>query len=433
MNENIDELRKPIINNSFQIISQINKELQNNNIINLNYLLLKMSAVLSKDVSISKDELANIVITEASKLLIKYSDTFREIYDNEEFSGAYLFINGYMNKVLKYYDKLMMTNQDKFDRYVEIANGNTPKKKVILNENLYMTIEDIQNTMQLLNEAVRNYYEIYYNKTLFATFTDEQIVQFKIKESELSHLLGVNLRNIVNNPKYADLFHITNQEIEYLNDTTYTLDPNGSAAIEVLHKIIDMSNGNLLQFEEDRLRKAENYDYKTIDYSTDDETLRKYSKINMRSKAFINFKPLEELSLALNFPEGYKIIKESNKEDSQHSLLISKNNLSNQFKYSTLITNYDKNGDRRYFESLFVRKPEEFEQLQKDSIPSITTSVELASDDGSGSVKKDFSPLEQIKFLEEVQNDFNKLDLHEIVDYFHNLIDEYKNSNKKGI
>ena len=433
MNENIEELKQPIINNSFQIISQINKELQNNNIINLNYLLLKMSAVLSKDVSISKDELANIVITEASKLLIKYSDTFREIYDNEEFSGAYLFINGYMNKVLKYYDKLMMTNQDKFDRYVEIANGNTPKKKVILNENLYMTIEDIQNTMQLLNEAVRNYYEIYYNKTLFATFTDEQIVQFKIKESELSHLLGVNLRNIVNNPKYADLFHITNQEIEYLNDTTYTLDPNGSAAIEVLHKIIDMSNGNLLQFEEDRLRKAENYDYKTIDYSTDDETLRKYSKINMRSKAFINFKPLEELSLALNFPEGYKIIKESNKEDSQHSLLISKNNLSNQFKYSTLITNYDKNGDRRYFESLFVRKPEEFEQLQKDSIPSITTSVELASDDGSGSVKKDFSLLEQIKFLEEVQNDFNKLDLHEIVDYFHNLIDEYKNSNKKGI
>lgn len=433
MNENFEELKQSIINNSFQIIGQINKELQSNNIINLNYLLLKMSVVLSKDVSISKDELSGIVITEVNKMLIKYSETFKEIYDNEEFSDAYLFINGYMNKVLKYYDKLMMINQDKFDRYVEIANGSTPKKKVILKENLYMTIEDIQNTMQLLNEAVRNYYEVYYNKTLFATFTDEQIVQFKIKESELSHLLGVNLRNIVNNPKYADLFHISQQEIECLNDTTYTLDPNGSTAVEVLHKIIDLSSGNLLQFEEDRLRKADNYEYKTIDYNSDDETLRKYSKINMRSKAFINFKPLEELSLALNFPEGYKIIKESKKEDSQHSLLISKNNLSEQYKYSTLITNFDKNGDRRHFESLFLRKPEEFEQLQKDSIPSITTSVELASDDGSGSVRKDFSTLEQIKFLEEVQNDFNKLDLHEIVDYFHNLIDEYRNSNKKGI
>lgn len=287
--------------------------------------------------------------------------------------------------------------------------------------------------MQLLNEAVRNYYEVYYNKTLFATFTDEQIVQFKIKESELSHLLGVNLRNIVNNPKYADLFHISQQEIEYLNDTTYTLDPSGSAAVEVLHKIIDLSSGNLLQFEEDRLRKVDNYEYKTIDYNSDDEALRKYSKINMRSKAFINFKPLEELSLALNFPEGYKIIKESKKEDSQHSLLISKNNLSEQYKYSTLITNFDKNGDRRYFESLFLRKPEEFEQLQKDSVPSITTSVELTSDNGSGSVRKNFSTLEQIKFLEEVQNDFNKLDLHEIVDYFHNLIDEYRSSSKKSI
>ena len=148
MNEYIDELKQPIIGNSFQIISQINKELQNNNIINLNYLLLKMSVVLSKDVSISKDELANIVITEVNKLLVKYSDTFKEIYDNEEFSDAYLFINGYMNKVLKYYDELMMTNQDKFDRYVETADGNQPKKKVILKENLYMTIEDIQNTMQ---------------------------------------------------------------------------------------------------------------------------------------------------------------------------------------------------------------------------------------------------------------------------------------------
>ena len=101
-----------------------------------------------------------------------------------------------MNKVLKYYDELMMTNQDKFVRYVETADGNQPKKKVILKENLYMTIEDIQNTMQLLNEAVRNYYEIYYNKTLFVTFTDEQIIQFKIKEYQLSHLLSVNLKKI---------------------------------------------------------------------------------------------------------------------------------------------------------------------------------------------------------------------------------------------
>ena len=161
-------------------------------------------------------------------------------------------------------------------------------------------------------------------------------------------------------------------------------------------------------------------------------TLGKYSKINMRSKAFINFKPLEELSLALNFPEDYQIIRQSKKENPQHSLLISKNNLSDQFKYSTLITNYDKTDNRRYFESLFVVKPDEFTQLQKDAFPSITTRVELANDDGSGgSVKKEFSVLEQIKFLEEIKEDFKQLDLHETVDYFHNLIEEHKKSNKK--
>ena len=206
MEEHINELNNPIINNSLQIINQINKELQYNNIINLDYLILKMSIILSKDISISKDELANIIITEVNKILIKNSETFKEICDNEEFSNVYLFINGYMNKVLKYYDQLMMKNQDKFDIYVRIANGNPPNKKEKKIYDLDMTIEDIQNTMQLLNEAVRNYYEIYYNKSLFATFTDEQIIQFKIKESELSHLLGLNLTEIANNPKYADLF-----------------------------------------------------------------------------------------------------------------------------------------------------------------------------------------------------------------------------------
>lgn len=92
MNEYIDELKQPIIGNSFQIISQINKELQNNNIINLNYLLLKMSVLLSKDVSISKDELANIVITEANKLLVKYSDTFKEIYDKIKIFQMYTYL-----------------------------------------------------------------------------------------------------------------------------------------------------------------------------------------------------------------------------------------------------------------------------------------------------------------------------------------------------
>ena len=424
-------LENPVVKNGLAILSNINDELKYNNILNINNLLLKMSVILGENFNVSKEKLSDVIISETNKILVNYSPTYNYVFSDNSSYEIFLFINEYMKKILSYYDSLMTTGKEKFDRYVEITNGNKPKDKIIKSEDLYMKLEDIQNTMGLLNEAVRNYYEIYHNKTLIATFTDEQIINFKIKESELAHLLGVNMKKIVMNEKYVDLFNITPKEIEYIMDNTYTLDPNGSATIDVLHRIVDISNGNLLQFEEDRLRKIDNYQYQTVE-NNKDSLLNEYSKWNMRSKAFIDFKPLEELSLVLNFPEGYKIIKQSKDENPQHSLLISKNKLSEQFKYSTLVANYNKKQDRRYFQSLFLRKPNEFEQLQQDSIPAITTRVELSSDDGSGSVLKNFSRLEQAQFLKEIQNDFEKLDLKEVANYFHDMVYKRSLSIRKG-
>lgn len=424
-------LENPVVKNGLAILSNINDELKYNNILNINNLLLKMSVILGENFDVSKEKLSDVIISETNKILVNYSPTYNYVFSDNSSYEIFLFINEYMKKILSYYDSLMTTGKEKFDRYVEITNGNKPKDKIIKSEDLYMKLEDIQNTMGLLNEAVRNYYEIYHNKTLIATFTDEQIINFKIKESELAHLLGVNMKKIVMNEKYVDLFNITPKEIEYIMDNTYTLDPNGSATIDVLHRIVDISNGNLLQFEEDRLRKIDNYQYQTVG-NNKDSLLNEYSKWNMRSKAFIDFKPLEELSLVLNFPEGYKIIKQSKDENPQHSLLISKNKLSEQFKYSTLVANYNKKQDRRYFQSLFLRKPNEFEQLQQNSIPAITTRVELSSDDGSGSVLRDFSRLEQAQFLKEIQNDFEKLDLKEVANYFHDMVYKRSLSIRKG-
>ena len=424
-------LENPVVKNGLAILSNINDELKYNNILNINNLLLKMSVILGENFDVSKEKLSDVIISETNKILVNYSPTYNYVFSDNSSYEIFLFINEYMKKILSYYDSLMTTGKEKFDRYVEITNGNKPKDKIIKSEDLYMKLEDIQNTMSLINEAVRNYYEIYHNKTLIATFTDEQIINFKIKESELAHLLGVNMKKIVMNEKYVDLFNITPKEIEYIMDNTYTLDPNGSATIDVLHRIVDISNGNLLQFEEDRLRKMDNYQYQTVE-NNKDSLLNEYSKWNMRSKAFIDFKPLEELSLVLNFPEGYKIIKQSKDENPQHSLLISKNKLSEQFKYSTLVANYNKKQDRRYFQSLFLRKPNEFEQLQQNSIPAITTRVELSSDDGSGSILRDFSRLEQAQFLKEIQNDFEKLDLKEVANYFHDMVYKRSLSIRKG-
>ena len=414
---------------AFDVFNEINKDLSRTNLLNLNSLLLRFSNFLSKDLSISNDEKINYILLEVNKILIKYSFTFKEIFDCKDYSNVYLFLINYMKSVLKYYDNLMNFNRDKFDRYVEITNGRMPKKKVLFDEDIYISIDDIQNTMNLLNEAVRNYYEIYYNKSLYTIFSDESVITFKIKESELSHLLGVSLRKIVNDPKYVDLFHISSSEVEALNDMTFTLDPNGSAAVSILHKIIDVQNGDLFQFELDRLKKIKNYRYKSFDFSDEDKNLLWYSKINIRSKAFIDYKPLENLSLALSFPIGYNIIK-SSKDNSllQQSLLISKNSLSDQFRYSSLISNYDYNSNRRYFLSLFLERPDEFAQLQKDGVPSISTQVILSSDADGGSVIKEFSISEQVEFFESVVNDFKYIDLTELYEYFYNLNNNFRKS-----
>lgn len=432
-NKSLSDYDKIVIEDSLQILNQINNELNSNNVLNLNHLLLNLSNILGRDISISKDKLEEAILEEASIILSRYSNIYRELLDKNMYSEVFLFINNYIKKVINYLNKIMITDKEKFEPYVSFFdNGRTPKQKEVKEQKLEMTIETIQNTMHLLNEAVRNYYEIYHNKTLIATFTDEQVIKFKIMEANLAHLLGVNLKAIVKNKEFVDLFHITSSEIECILDETYTLDPNGSAAISVLHKIIDISDGNLLQFEYDRLKKIDNYEYRYMKYKKDpNQALGVYAKINYKSKAFIDYRPLEELSLILNFPEGYRIIN-SDRIIPNHSLVVSKNHLSDNFKYTSLLSNYDKLNDRRYFLSLLLKKPSSMEQYQKDAIPAISTSVEMISDDGTGkTIRRDFSIEEQIRFLLEVQNDFQKLDLQEVVEYFRNLSDDYSKKGKK--
>lgn len=415
----------------FSALNSINKELYQKGYHNLNYYLLYMSSTLRKDLLIPKDKLSKIIIAEVNKSIIKYSETYRSIYSNPKYSSILLFINMYMEETLDYYYNLIQKNQEKFDRYISLESK-MPSDKILRAEDLYMSIEDIQNTMSLLNEAVRKYSEIYNNKTLFAEFTSKQIIKFKIKEAQLAHLLGLNLYKIVNNSDYIDLFKITEDEVKGVLDKDF--DPLGSASISILHKIVDISSGSFLSFEEDRLKKLKKYEYKYVDYGDKRIALQSYSKINFKSKAFISFNPLERLSLVLNLPEGYELISMRKKRvekgeelPAQHSLLLSKNFLSEQFKYSSLITNYDKLQDRRYFMSLFLKTPDELDEIQRVATPAITTKVMICDDDdsfgpGSGDgIKREFAISEQLEFLEEIHNDFSSLDLTEIVNYFKNL------------
>lgn len=409
----------------FYTINRINEELKLNGLYNVNHVLLSVSSFLSKNLLLKKDKIFEKVINEVHSVLLNSSITYRNIYDckyNNILSNVYMkdYINMYIREILNYYVNLMEFNQDKFDSYISMESK-MPKDSILRKENLFMSIDDIQNTMNLLNEAVRNYYEIYHKKILVTEFTDEQIIEFKIMESQLAHLLGLNLQKIVTNPNYVNIFKITEDEIECILDPSK--DPDRSAAVSILHKIVDISDGNLLTFEYDRLKKLSNYSFRYVEYDSDRLNLLNYSKMNLKSKAFIKYNPLEELSLILNFPVGYELIYSRKKRvergevlPAQHSLLLSKNNLSELYKYSSLMTNYDPNEDRRYFMSLYLRVPEEVIEFQQVAQPAVSTRVMIEGEDGSGGFAREFSREEQLRFLGGVSMDLPSLTC--VAEYF---------------
>lgn len=409
-----------IIENEYLVIKQINEELNETNMFSLEYLLLRMSVYLSKDLSMSKEQLTEAIITETRKQLLKRSRTCRSIYESE--SNVRLIIEYYMRVVLNYYNNMMIKEQDKFDRYVEIAAGKMPSKKVYEEEHLDMEIDNIENTLALLNEAVRLYLELYQKRTLYAEFSNEEVMSFKIKEAELAHILGVNIEKIIRNPKLVDLLHITSQEIDDYNNR------RGDAAFNILNKVIDIKDGNLLEYEKDRLKSLFGKQYSLISNPYDEKSkeVLPYTKINMRSKAFIGFKPLEELSLVLDFPFGYDFLgipleKRKNQEKKKYTLLISKNNYSDKFKYASLLSNLS--DDRRYFESLRVSEPTEMDKFKNDGKMAITTKVILNPDPGSSGsgFKRIFTEEEQKRFLMDVYEDFKHPDLENLIEYFNEL------------
>ena len=83
----------------------------------LEYLLLRMSVYLSKDLSIPKEQLTEAIITETRKELLKRSRICRSIYEIE--SNVILIIEYYMKAILNHYNNMMAKKQDKFDTLIK--------------------------------------------------------------------------------------------------------------------------------------------------------------------------------------------------------------------------------------------------------------------------------------------------------------------------
>lgn len=469
--ENLSEILNTEIkvNNFIQNMQKINYELDSKGLYNVEYYLLMLSTNISKDLSIKTyAELKNCILEYLNKYLLPNSETYNMIYNDSEL--LILFTN-YFSKMIEYYNKSYLMEQSRFDDYVAIEeNKMSFDGKNVAPDQLGFSVENIQNTMDLLNEALRLYYEIYNKRTLIATFSDEQEIQFRIKESELAHLLGLTLENIMadKNGTLADAIHLSETEkrilsirkelkkennkkseakdlnkIKSLSSELYSLDPQHEANISILHKFLDTTNGNLFEYEEDRIRKQiENHNHGVINFNDKIQPNRFYSKANIKAKAFIKFKPLEELSMLLSLPDGYEFIKtkemnvkNGNAESSQYEVFVSQSNLSDQYKYTTLLNNISKNDERRYFESLLIKSPNGIEDIQNvdGSKAAITTKVVSEPDEGSfGSTKtKIFSDEKQKKFIRQVFADFKKVDFTELIEYFKGLEQGYGIKPKK--
>lgn len=405
------------------LVNSINEDLKHTSYFNLNTFVFRLLDHMHYDSNTSKDIVKDLLLAESIKKLIEVSPYFRDAVNEKDGFNALFFIHAYMDKLFTYYTDVMNTKQNKFDDLVISINEGRNNPTFIEENDLEFSFEEVQKTIHLLNEAVRNYYEIYFKKRLITTFSNDEIIEFRIKESELSHLLGVKLTKIVNNQIYRQLFQITDYEQEAIND--YTKDLCGDAAISVLHKIVDIicsDKDRLLDLEYDRLRKMnKEYKYKTDEKRTEQQKFVEYSKINVKSKAFLQFKPFEELSLSLKLPRGMELIEgrkrkvESGQvEPADYSLLLSKNGLSKNYKYTSFVSNYQFSTDRRYFESLLLKTPEEISSLCDISSAAVSSIVELDGDDGTPYCKKEFTQLEQLKFTSELLNDFKSLDLKDL-------------------
>lgn len=420
---------------TLQLIKIINNEIRDSKIYNIEYLLLSVSSVLSKDVSISKDKITKITLDEVRKILLHKSETYKAMYSNEKYANILVYFEIYMKKLLTKYNEMMMQGQEKFDSYVHLAKGNQLKKKIYDRENIAMELSDIQNTISLLSEAITLYLNLYEKRTIRIFFNNEENMDFKIKESELAHILGIELKRITQNPKLIDLFKITPKEIEDFNKHT------GDGALQILLKLIDIDSGNLLQYEEERLKKLlqKNYFYTlgepiVVNYSRFDENgvVRKdysidYYKVNVRSKLFMNFKPLEELSLAISLPKGTKILKKYYQDKiPTHTVLVSQNKLSEKYTYSSLVANVDEEDNyRKYFQTLLANNSEEYNNWKetKEAKVSIAKKVFIEGDEGSGrrSYESFFTPEQQYEFIKEVYEDFANYDIENVIEYFKDL------------
>lgn len=223
------EVTEEKINDIFvlkQWINLINKELKSKGIYDCEYMLINNSV----------DDVFH-VIEDNSQIYHKYRDIAFGKTNFKDYLEQYFVI------VKRYYDTLYI-KEEEVDKYFDhLTNSrltpNTSKSQTD------MIPEEVERTLKLMKEAAQVYYKVYGNKELIAELSTSNpdisdYLNFRIKEKNLLHLLGVTSKTLKDNP---DFQRLTGGKVKYAED--------------ILKWILQDIDGNqdLLQYQEDILKR----------------------------------------------------------------------------------------------------------------------------------------------------------------------------------
>lgn len=253
-----------------KVVAMINDELKSRGIREIEHMLI------------------NETIPHVFRVLEKYSLYYQKIKEQESSNGSKFceLLECYFECVKRKYSTMFISDKKTVDKFFELTLGKN-KKAISSKQDIGMYALEVERTLALMKEAVYTYYRVYYNRVLNASldarkheFSD---IEFQIKESELSHLLGISYKKLRDNP---DFIRLTGGR--------------KMTSIQLLEWILSDIDGNrdLVQYHEDFIKRMEDNQFSLVGSQFSSETttsLFNYHKIAMKSQAFMNMGSLDKM------------------------------------------------------------------------------------------------------------------------------------------
>lgn len=400
-----DEIKLAQILDFKNVILKINEELKLKGIYDCEYMLINNS------------------VEDVFRVLEDQSDYYNIIKDdrydsNITFKGL---LESYFIVVKQYYEKLLIEKgesdfvADKYYRkLVEPVKEENGNYLIYDKSNIDMSLNEIQKTLLLMKEAVQTYYKVYNNKELIAELTANnpdlsEYFIFQIKEEQLLHLLGVNIKQLKENPDFQRL--TGNKKM---------------GSMDILRWILTDIDGNcdLLQYSEDFLNKilsTKNFEVNVMQRDANKQLLN-YHKIRTKSQTLLKYGPFEKVSLVAKLGKNNSGKQKTLSRNSKSTVaMISRAETFKKYPWAYFgLVNGKYN---QYVETLQIDSSENKKDLFRHSKPAIIKKIGfVCNGDGDGSNTKIFSEEEQFDLFVKAYDAFkDTMDFTNLINYFKEL------------